>query len=194
MMAMSTVRYKRRCAVCHRLHHQPYPHIKPHSGVKKQYAQEEDESLALNKVGKKFIQEVCGLLLFLARAVDGGLLPALSNLASQQANPMEKTMGLCKKFLDFMSTQEEAVLTYLVSNMVFAIHSNDSYLSEPKSRSRAGGHMFMAEEDKIPVNNEAVLNILQIIWAVMSSVAEAELGALFINAKTAVSMQQNRTT
>ncbi len=73
--------------------------------------------------------------------------------------------------------------------MVLAIHSNASYLSKPKARSRTGGHMFMAGRDDIPTNNGAVLNILQIIWPVMSSAAEAELGALFINAKTAVSMR-----
>ena len=50
--------------------------------------------------------------------------------------------------------------------------------------------MFMAGHDKIPINNGAVLNISQIIRAGMSSAVEAELGALFINAKTAVSMRQ----
>ncbi len=169
---------------------QPYPHIKPNYGAKKQYSQEDDNAPALNKAQKKIIQEVCRVFLFLARAVDGGLLPALSSLPSQQANPTEKTMVLCKQFLDFMATQEDAVLTYRANNMVLAIQSNASYLSEPKSRSRAGGHMFMAGKDKIPINNGAVLNILQIIRAVMSFAAEAELGALFINAKTAVSIQQ----
>ncbi len=48
----------------------------------------------------------------------------------------------------------------------------------------------MAGQDKIPKNNLAVLNISQIIQAVMSSAVEAELGALFINAKTAVLMRQ----
>jgi len=43
---------------------------------------------------------------------------------------------------------------------------------------------------KIPINNGAVLNISQIIRAVMSSAAEAELSALFINAKKAISMRQ----
>jgi len=47
----------------------------------------------------------------------------------------------------------------------------------------------MSSNDDIPANNGAVLNISQIIRAVMSSAAEAELGALFINAKTAVSMR-----
>jgi hypothetical protein len=49
--------------------------------------------------------------------------------------------------------------------------------------------MFIAGNEDIPINNGAVLNILQIIRVVMSSAAEAKLGALFINAKTAVSMQ-----
>jgi hypothetical protein len=48
--------------------------------------------------------------------------------------------------------------------------------------------MFIAGDDKIPINNGAVLNILQVIKSVMSSAAEAELAALFINAKTAISM------
>jgi hypothetical protein len=49
--------------------------------------------------------------------------------------------------------------------------------------------MFMSANNDIPTNNGAVLNISQIIRAVMSSAAEAELGALFLNAKTAVLMR-----
>ncbi len=86
--------------------------------------------------------------------------------------------------------QEDPILTYHASNMVLAIHSDASYLSEPKSCSHAEGHMFMTRKDNIPFKNGTVLTILQIIQAVMSSAAEAELGALFINAKTAVLMRQ----
>jgi hypothetical protein len=139
--------------------------------------------------GEKFIQEVCRVFLFLACRVDGGLLPALSTLASQQANLMEQTLALCKQFLDYMASQAEAVLTYKASDMVLAIHSNASYLSKPKSCSHMGRHIFMAGRDNIPTNNGAILNILQIIQAVMSSPTEAELGALFLNAKTAISMR-----
>ena len=89
-----------------------------------------------------------------------------------------------------MSTQEDAVLTYQASNMVLPIHSDALYLSKPKSHSRASGHMYMAGKEEIPINNGLVLNISQIIQAIMSSAAEAEMGALFINAKTAFSMQQ----
>jgi hypothetical protein len=137
----------------------PYPHVKPTYEAKKQYSQVEDDSPNLDKAGKKFIQEVCGVFLYLAHAVNGGLLPALSSLASQEANPTEKTMELCIQFLDYMTMQEDAILTYHANNMVLAIHSNASYSSEPKYHSRAGGHMFIAGKDNIPFNNGAVINI-----------------------------------
>jgi hypothetical protein len=61
---------------------------------------------------------------------------------------------------------------------------------EANARSRAGGHMFLENWGSIPTNKGVVLNIFQIIKAVMLSAAEAELGAFFINVKMAVSMQQ----
>jgi hypothetical protein len=73
--------------------------------------------------------------------------------------------------------------------MVLAIHSDARYFNESKARSRAGGHFFMSSNLQNPQNNGAVLAIAQIIYALMSSAAEAELEALFINAKEAVHMQ-----
>ena len=171
------------------LQDQPHPHVQKNYGAKVQHAKEPDLAPPLDKAGKKFIQEVTGVFLFHARAVDATMLTPLSALASEQAAPTERTMQKCLQFLDYASSQEEAILTYRASDMKLAIHSDASYLLEPKARSRAGGHMFMAGSEEIPINNGAVLNISQIIKAVMSSAAEAELGALFINAKTAVSMR-----
>ncbi len=110
----------------------------------------EDTSPPLDKVGKNFIQEVCRVFFFLAHRVNSGLLPALSALASQQANPTEQMMALWKQFLDYMALQDKSVLTYKTSNMVLVVHSIASYLSKPKARSRADGHMFMAGRDDIP--------------------------------------------
>ena len=47
----------------------------------------------------------------------------------------------------------------------------------------------MSQDVPIPPNNGAVLNIAQIIKTVVSSAAEAEVHAAFINAKEAVSMR-----
>jgi hypothetical protein len=72
--------------------------------------------------------------------------------------------------------------------MVLVVHSDASYLSEPKARSCTGGHFFMSSDIDNPADNGAVLNIAQLIKAVMSLVAEAELGTLYINARKAVPM------
>jgi hypothetical protein len=100
-------------------------------------------------------------------------------------------MQKCLQFLDYTASQEDAIITYQASEMRLAIHSNALYLSEPNARSRAGGHIFMAGNEDIPINNGVILNISQIIRAVMSLTAEAKLSALFINTKMAVSMQRN---
>ncbi len=47
-------------------------------------------------------------------------------------------------------------------------------------------YFFMSNDDAIPKNNVAILTISQIIKAVMSSAAEAEIGALYINCKEAI--------
>eukprot|EP00956_Cyclotella_meneghiniana_P021659 scaffold39661_cov63-Cyclotella_meneghiniana.AAC.19 len=49
---------------------------------------------------------------------------------------MAQTMQL----LDYLASQEDAVITYNASEMILAAHSDASYLSEPEARSRAGGH------------------------------------------------------
>ncbi len=70
--------------------------------------------------------------------------------------------------------------------MILAGHSNASYLLETNAHSRAGGHFFMSNDDAIPSNSGAILTILPIIKAVMSSAAEAEIGALYINCREAI--------
>jgi hypothetical protein len=48
----------------------------------------------------------------------------------------------------------------------------------------------MSKNVETPPNNGAVFTILQIIKAVMSSAAEAKIGALYINCHEAVPAQQ----
>ena len=109
--------------------------------------------------------------------------------AIQQANPTEDTMANAKQLIDYLASQEEAVLTYSASEMVLAVHSDAGDLNEPKARSRAGGHFFLSNNSNIPPNNGAALNIAHIIKHVMSSATEAELAALYIMAQEAVNIR-----
>ena len=87
-----------------------------------------------------------------------------------------------KKILDYVATQEEAVLTYNASDMKLAAHRDASYLSKPKVRSRSGGIFFLSRDSTVSHNNGAVLNIAHIIKHVMILATEAELAALYITA------------
>ena len=165
---------------------QPYPHTPPKYGATTQYAEAPDDSPLLDEKGKKYIQQVTGKFQYYGRAVDPTLLTPLSALAAQQSNPTENTMKYCKQFLDYVASQEEAVLTYHASDMKLASHSDAGYLNERNARSRAGGHFFLSNDDTFPPLNGSILNIAQVIKAVMTSAAEAELGALYINAREAV--------
>ncbi len=73
--------------------------------------------------------------------------------------------------------------------MVLAIHSDAGYLNVEDARSRAGGHHFLSENVNNPANNGAIYNEASIIKSVMSSAAEAEIGALYINARKGVEIR-----
>ena len=98
----------------------------------------------------------------------------------------EETMKQTQQLLDYIATQEEAIITYSRSNMKLTVHNDASYLSEPKARSRAGGHFFLSNKATILQNNSAILNIAHIIKHVMTLVTEAELAALDIMEREAV--------
>eukprot|EP00804_Cyclotella_cryptica_P002988 CCRYP_005998-RA/>CCRYP_005998-RA protein AED:0.39 eAED:0.39 QI:0/0/0/1/1/1/2/0/315 len=145
--------------------HSPFPTKPINYGAKKHYAMPLSTAPLLDKKGKKFIQQVA--------------------IASQSAAPTQDTMIQTLQLLDYLATQEEAVLTYHASDMILAVHSDASYLSEPHARSRAGGHFFLSSTADIPPNYGAILNIAHIIKHVMASATEAELAALFITAREA---------
>ena len=73
------------------------------------------------------------------------------------------------------------------------IHSDASYLSETKSRSRACGHFFMGWMPKNgePIRlNGAFYTNTTILRFVVASAAEAELGALFHNCQDGIIFRQ----
>jgi TfoX/Sxy family transcriptional regulator of competence genes len=168
----------------------PHPHIAPQYGAKVQYTPDDDESPPLDKEDTKYIQAVAGTLLYYGRAVDNTILTSLSAIATEQAKPTQKTMEVIKQLLDYCATQEDAIITYRESKMILQVHSDAGYCNEKKSRSRAGGHFFLSNGDDNSPNNGAILTIATIIKAVMSSAAEAELGALYLNAREAIYLRQ----
>ena len=93
--------------------------------------------------------------------------------------------------LNYAATHPDAILRFRQSAMILHVHSDASYLSESKARSRAGGFFYLSSADDpvptspLPPLNGAIHVPSSILDVVVSSAAEAKLGALFFNAKDA---------
>jgi hypothetical protein len=112
------------------------------------------------------------------------VLMALSSITSEQTKGTERTLEKAYQVLDYLASHPDAVLRFQASDMVLNIHSDASYLSEPKARSRGYGHFFMGSipRDGKPIKlNGAFHTLCSILQCVVVSAAEAELGALFMN-------------
>jgi hypothetical protein len=69
--------------------------------------------------------------------------------------------------------------------MILHIHSDASYLTKSEARSWAGGHHFLSDKPNkhLAQPNGPILNLAKILHNAMSSATEAEIGALFLNAR-----------
>jgi hypothetical protein len=115
----------------------------------------EDTSPTLDVTRAKFIQEVIGVFLY-SRAVDPTMFTTLNKLASRQAIPTENLFSDVQHFLRYASSYPNAAIVYHASSMKLIIHSDASYLSETKARSRAGGFLFLARNDDVSIPNGGV--------------------------------------
>jgi hypothetical protein len=149
-----------------------------------------DETNPINKKETKLLQQVCGKFLYYARAIDTTMLHALNDLATQTTKGTEKTMEALAHFLNYCATHPDAEIIFRASDMVIHNHSDAAYLVASEARSRAGGFTYMGNHKGNPqIINGAILVIAKIIKSVMSSAAEAEIGALFMNAKAIIPLR-----
>jgi hypothetical protein len=171
--------------------HAPSKFTPPNYGAKQQLTELEDVSDLLEASGKQRIQEIVGVLLYYARAVDSTMLVALGTIAS--ARTTEATAKAVAHLLNYAASNPDATIRFHASGMCLKIHSDASYLSEPKARSRAGGHFFLSSNSPLPTatsvpppENGAIHTLCSIMKMVLASATEAELGACFFNAKEGV--------
>ena len=133
----------------------------------------------------KRIEKVAGRLLYYARGVDPTLLHGLNDIAT--AKTAASSDAATTHLLDYVATHPNAEIRYLASPMILHIHSDASYLTASKARSRAGGHFFLSSnKEKDAPYNGPVHSLAKIIKNVMTSTAESELGGLFMNCQEAV--------
>jgi hypothetical protein len=166
--------------------HAPHPWVAPVYGSSKpQNPTPESAAPLLDKDGTKRIQSISGTFLYYGRAVDPCILPALNEIASQQAKPTTDTIAITDMLMDYLYNYPDAIIRYYASDMLLKITSDAAYLVQPKARSRAAVHYHLGWKNSDRVNG--ALDILcQTIKNVVTSAAESETGGIFIGGKHAI--------
>jgi hypothetical protein len=117
-------------------------------------------------------------------------LVALSTIAAQQSCTTVATKQAVCLLLDCIATYPSDGIIYQANDMVLYAHSNAGFLNETNSRSHAGAHIFLSENEPFLHFNGAILSIPQIIKFVMVSATKSELAALFVMAREMIPHRQ----
>jgi hypothetical protein len=122
--------------------HTPSKYITPVYGATMQFVTQ-DNSPPLTAEQCTEIQKITGSVLYYSRAVDPTVLMALNDIATEQTAATEKTKTVAGQLLDYLATHPDAKICFQATNMILHIHSDASYLSVSKAKSRLGGLFYL---------------------------------------------------
>ena len=173
----------------------PHTWTEPAFGKTRQYAKLPSTLPILDKQGKRYVQSVVGSLLYYSRAIDVTMLPALNEIAAEQAKPTKETLQRCQRVLDYAATYPDSKIRYLASDMIMYVDSDAAYLVQPNARSRIAGHYTLGTHTLPPPStpttpqNGPFHTECKTLRHVVASAAEAETGGLFHNGQMIVALR-----
>jgi hypothetical protein len=168
----------------------PLVYVPPTYGPQTQIIKDESTKLpSLTPAQLLRLQEVVGVFLYYSRAVDPLMITAINKIGSSQSNADISILDKVQRFLQYASRYKDAKLRIHASDMQLQVHSDASYLSETKSRSRAGAFMFLGKLKPNQRPNAPITYLSTIISTVVDSATAAEYAALFIAAQVATSLR-----
>ena len=160
----------------------PSKYIPPSKGTPNMGATPIDDSPEVSAAEKHFVMAVNGSMLYYARAIDHLMLPACTEISSNQSRPTQLTVDACWRVLNYAQTHQSQQLVFQGCDMILKIKSDASYLSRPNSGSVAGGFHYCGNR-----NDDIICGVLfamsSSIPTVCAAASEAEYAALFINAQ-----------
>ena len=116
--------------------HSLHPWQKPNYGSSKQLTPPINTSAPLDSKDITRLQEVIGTILYYARAINSTMIVALGSLAAKKLKGTEATAQKVTQLLDYCTTHPDTIICYHQSDMILAVDSDASYLSEAKARSQ----------------------------------------------------------
>ena len=117
------------------------PHLwnKPAYFSDTQYAEPEENLSPLPEKGITMVSKIVSTFLYYALEVNSTILVALVDLTSTQSKATEQSYNDVIWLLKYATSHPTAIVKYKQINMILQVHSNISYLSGTKARSRLGG-------------------------------------------------------
>ena len=167
----------------------PITYVAPVYGAFHQEVRPEPPSPPLTAAETLELQEIVGVFLFYARAVDPLMITAINKIGLRQSKPTRLIQAEIERFFQYASRFPDSTLCIRASNMKLTCHSDASYLSEANARSRAGGYLFLGDCLPGEIPNAAISYFSVLITTVVTSAAEAEYAALFMVGQAAVSIR-----
>ena len=120
------------------------------------------------------------MFLYYARAIDHTIFVTVNSLDTTQSKQTEATNIIAEQLLNYLATHPEPILWYNKSGMILYVDSDAAYLVEQGAKSRAGGYYYLVNHHN-PKIDGSVYCLCTLIKTVISTAAESELGALFLN-------------
>ena len=129
-----------------KLQHSPHPYTPPQYEKKQQMAKNSTHP-PLSNAQRNLVQDFFGIFQYYARAIDTTMLTAIRSIATNMTTAVIKDLDFrMKQFLDYVATHPDAKIRFVASDMQLWIHLDDSYLSDPKARSRAGRYFYLSKK------------------------------------------------
>jgi hypothetical protein len=137
-----------------------------------------DETPLASPAQQRELKVVVGTLLYYAQSADPSIFTTVHELGSVQAKPTVKDIRKMERLLQYVSSHQNYGIKFHASSMQLQIQSDASYLCRTKARSVLGSVHFLGTPELI---NGPIYCTSKIISCVVTSAAEAELGAAFQN-------------
>ena len=113
------------------------------------------------------------------------MLHALNDIAGSVAKGARAAEKAVRHFASYARSSPGAVARLKASGMRLAGDSDAAYLAAPEARSRAGGYHYCTENAGEQFNGPIHV-MAKVIKNVMASAMEAEIAAMFMNARLMV--------
>ena len=107
----------------------------------------------LDDNNQKIFQNFFEMFLYYAIEIDPTMLMVLKSLAAVQTNPAIKNAKQITQFLNYSTTNPDAVTGYIRSGIILHIYLDASHISEPEARSIACGYFFLGPKSNTPIQS-----------------------------------------